>query len=208
MPITKASGNSVTAAAKGDLVVGNATNDSGVLSVGANDTVLTADSSAATGVKWATPAAGGMTLLSTTTLSGTTTTISSIDQGYTNLIVIMRGASINASEAVQIRPNNVQSSGLYTGILGGAADSPGQITINPFPTSANSGNTFVISINQYASTTNSKPTQWFGTTNQSTASTYNFAGVINTNSAITSMVFFAQDSKTFSGGTVLIYGVK
>jgi hypothetical protein len=53
MPITKASGNSVTAAAKGDLVVGNATNDSGVLSVGANDTVLTADSSTATGVKWA-----------------------------------------------------------------------------------------------------------------------------------------------------------
>ena len=57
MPITKASGNSVTAAAKGDLVVGNATNDSGVLSVGANDTVLTADSSTATGLKWA--AAGG-----------------------------------------------------------------------------------------------------------------------------------------------------
>ena len=53
MPITKASGNSVTAAAKGDLVVGNATNDSGVLSVGANNTVLTADSSTATGVKWA-----------------------------------------------------------------------------------------------------------------------------------------------------------
>jgi hypothetical protein len=57
MPITKASGNSVTAAAKGDLVVGNATNDSGVLSVGANNTVLTADSSTATGVKWAAVAA-------------------------------------------------------------------------------------------------------------------------------------------------------
>jgi hypothetical protein len=61
MPITKASGNSVTAAAKGDLVVGNATNDSGVLSVGANNTVLTADSSTATGLKWSAPASTGYT---------------------------------------------------------------------------------------------------------------------------------------------------
>jgi hypothetical protein len=52
MPITKASGNSVTAAAKGDLVVGNATNDSGILSVGANGTTLVADSAEATGLKW------------------------------------------------------------------------------------------------------------------------------------------------------------
>jgi len=62
MPITKASSNAVAPAAKGDLVVGSATNDSGVLAVGANNTVLTADSAEATGLKWATPA-GGATLL-------------------------------------------------------------------------------------------------------------------------------------------------
>lgn len=55
MPITKASGNSVTAAAKGDLVVGSATNDSAVLSVGSANQVLTVDSSTTTGLKWATP---------------------------------------------------------------------------------------------------------------------------------------------------------
>jgi len=53
MPITKASSSAVAPGAKGELVVGNATNDSGILSVGANNTVLTADSSTATGVKWA-----------------------------------------------------------------------------------------------------------------------------------------------------------
>jgi hypothetical protein len=58
MAITKASSSAVAPAAKGDLVVGNATNDSGVLAVGSADQVLTVDSSTATGLKWATAATG------------------------------------------------------------------------------------------------------------------------------------------------------
>lgn len=58
MPITKATASSIAPAAKGDLVVGSATNDAAVLGVGSNDQVLTADSSTATGLKWATPASG------------------------------------------------------------------------------------------------------------------------------------------------------
>ena len=56
MAITKASSSAVAPAAKGDLVAGSATNDAAVLGVGANNTVLTADSTEATGLKWATPA--------------------------------------------------------------------------------------------------------------------------------------------------------
>ena len=77
--------------AKGDLVPGTGADTFARLAVGANNTVLTADSAEATGLKWATPAAGGMTLLSTTTMSGTTTSITSIDQSYTNLYFIIRG---------------------------------------------------------------------------------------------------------------------
>jgi hypothetical protein len=58
MAITKATASSVAPAAKGDLVVGSATNDAAVLGVGSNDQVLTADSSTATGLKWATAASG------------------------------------------------------------------------------------------------------------------------------------------------------
>jgi hypothetical protein len=61
MAISKATASSIAPAAKGDLVAGTATNDAGVLGVGANDTVLTADSAEATGLKWAAIAAGGMT---------------------------------------------------------------------------------------------------------------------------------------------------
>lgn len=45
--------------AKGDLLVGTADNTISRLGVGTNNQVLTADSSTATGLKWATPSAGG-----------------------------------------------------------------------------------------------------------------------------------------------------
>jgi hypothetical protein len=45
-------------AAKGDLIAGTGSQTFDNLTVGANDTVLTADSSTATGLKWATPSAG------------------------------------------------------------------------------------------------------------------------------------------------------
>jgi len=57
MPITKATASSIAPAAKGDLVVGSATNDASVLAVGSANQVLTVDSSTATGLKWAAPAA-------------------------------------------------------------------------------------------------------------------------------------------------------
>jgi len=46
-------------AAKGELVVGTAPNTAGVLTVGADGTVLTADSATATGTKWAAGGSGG-----------------------------------------------------------------------------------------------------------------------------------------------------
>jgi len=89
MPITKATASSVAPAAKGDLVVGSATNDAAVLGVGTNDQVLTADSSTATGLKWATASSGGMTLINSggTSLTGASVTISSIPSTYKSLML-------------------------------------------------------------------------------------------------------------------------
>ena len=49
---------SLATTAKGDLVAGSGASTAAVLTVGANDTILTADSTAATGLKWATSSAG------------------------------------------------------------------------------------------------------------------------------------------------------
>jgi hypothetical protein len=210
MPITKASGNSVTAAAKGDLVVGNATNDSSVLSVGANNTVLTADSAEATGVKWATPSSGGMTLLSTSTLSGASTTISSINQTYTDLFVVVNNLYISSSnDFIIVRPNGGTDNGLYTGQNNGSTTNESEIKTTK-PSESSSGlNSFIIEISQYSNTSFSKPTAFYGVSKQSTGDRFFASGAIVTTSAITSMQFVtAGYGATFSGGTVLIYGVK
>lgn len=49
---------SLATTAKGDLIAGSGTSTAAVLTVGANDTILTADSTTATGLKWATASAG------------------------------------------------------------------------------------------------------------------------------------------------------
>ena len=64
MAITKATASSIAPAAKGDLVVGSATNDASVLAVGAtNNHTLIVDSSTATGLNYA---AGSKATLTTT----------------------------------------------------------------------------------------------------------------------------------------------
>jgi hypothetical protein len=70
--VADASGISATIFdAKGDLIAATAADTADRLAVGTNGQVLTADSTASTGLKWATPS-GGTTLINTggTTLSG------------------------------------------------------------------------------------------------------------------------------------------
>jgi hypothetical protein len=77
--------------AKGDLIVATGSGTFAAQAVGANGTVLTANSAQADGVEWVAPASGGMTLISTTTLSGTSITISSIPQTYNHLQLVVTG---------------------------------------------------------------------------------------------------------------------
>ena len=70
--------------AKADLITATANDTPARLGVGANGTVLTADSAEATGLKWATPAAGGKVLQvvqDTDTGNFSTTSSSYVDTG-------------------------------------------------------------------------------------------------------------------------------
>jgi len=108
MAITKATASSIAPAAKGDLVVGSATNDASILAVGTNTHILTADSSTATGLKWAAATTTqNFTLISTTTLTGATSiTISSLS-GYNQLAIHLDGLSTaNANPVYDMRLNS------------------------------------------------------------------------------------------------------
>jgi hypothetical protein len=85
--------------AKGDIIAATAADTVSRLAVGANNTVLTADSSTATGLKWAAAASGAKsyTLINTggTALTGAATITVSGISGVDNLMIIV----INASSA-------------------------------------------------------------------------------------------------------------
>lgn len=109
--------NATAPAVKGNLVAGTGVDTSGLLTVGANDTVLTADSTTATGLKWATPAGGGAnwTLLNSggTALTGAATiTVSGISGADKIAIFIDNASSASASSVFSIR-FNTSSAGNY-----------------------------------------------------------------------------------------------
>jgi hypothetical protein len=80
--------------AKGDIIAATAADTVARLAVGANDTILTADSSTATGLKWAAPAGGGKVLQVVQVTYSTETTNSTTSYADTGL-----SASITPSSA-------------------------------------------------------------------------------------------------------------
>ena len=75
--------------AKGDIIAATSADTVARLAVGSNNQVLTADSSTATGLKWANPSAGAAVLISRTAISAAaTTTIDSLfSDTYENYII-------------------------------------------------------------------------------------------------------------------------
>lgn len=165
-------------------------------------------------------ASGGMTLLSTTTLTGASTTISSISGSYNDLVAIISGVTnATADGKLEVKPNgngNIANQ-TYVNVAESVSwsyNSPnnGQLYLsggqNMNRTSAN--NVFCLTFHNYASTTTWKPHTVSGAyqgTNQFAVQTVMTSGGISTTSAITSLEFVSTGGN-LSTGTVLLYGVK
>jgi len=190
--------------------------------VGSNGQVLTADSAEADGLKWATPSAGGMTLLSTTTLSSSSTTISSIDQTYNSLYIRIYGVNLSAAAGVYMRINgtsNLCTTTIYLPVVvNWESTTQGDWQIYGKSNGAgdqlrasSTSNAALITIDNYASTTAFKPmfgSMIYSSPNVSSNPTGGLTqGGVVTNSAVTSLQIHTS-SGTFNGGTVQIYGVK
>lgn len=92
--------------AKGDLISASAADTAARLAVGANGTVLTADSAEATGLKWVTPSGGGKILQvisATTTTETTVTGTSYADSGLSASIT----PSLNTSKILILISQNI-----------------------------------------------------------------------------------------------------
>jgi hypothetical protein len=157
-----------------------------------------------------------MTLLSTTTLSGGSTTISSISGAYTDLLLIGYGLTPTASSNPWIRPNataNLVDSSISTN-YGSTSTTEGyrssDIKWNGGQNLSNGNNGLMVTIFQYANTNITyKPFHSVSrtvTTASPSTGTTNAGGTINTASAIDS-IQIGIDSGNLTG-TVLLYGVK
>lgn len=198
--------NATAPAVKGNLVAGTGADTSGLLTVGANGTVLTADSAEATGIKWATPAAGSLTLLATTTLSGTSTVVSSISQSYKQLYVVGTSITYSGNGTFRINPNSSASNCTYAGVDSGIATQLGNCV--PFGDNSepsSSDNAFVLVIDNYTSTSR-KPSQFYGSHSQNSRRNI-FGGTLNHAAAITSLQYTSNSANINLGGTILLYGV-
>jgi hypothetical protein len=181
------------------------------LPIGTANQVL-AVNSGATAPEWKTIQAGGMTLLSTTTLSGTSTTVSGIDQTYTNLVVIVNDPHVNTGDALRIDPNSTNSISNWSGVYTQTPYTDNTMySVHNMPTSSTVTNAVGVLINQYANTSYAKPFSYSGNFNGtgSPIRTVSYGGAIVTTSGISSLRFTSVGgTATFSGGQVLIYGVK
>lgn len=206
---------------KGDIIVATGSGTFVRQAVGSNGQVLTADSTQADGVVWASPASGGMTLLSTTTLSGSSTSISITPTGYNQIAVVVSGVTLNqngnlfmglnsdttASNYIQAwygTENVGYYSGANVGIDGVSAILPG----NAGYQSSNGSNIAYFTIYQPNSTQRKLITavSAFYSTSNSHAAANTTCDYVTT-SALSS-IQLKTTVGSFTAGTVLVYGVK
>jgi hypothetical protein len=207
--------------AKGDLIGGTGADTFSRLAVGANGTVLTADSAEATGLKWATPASGGgMTLIASGTFSGTSTLISSIPTTYSNLVLLIDGWFLSGTGwGLYLRFNDDATASRHAA---GTSFTPGggspaafantsiQISRDNYGVSSAGKQSTFVTIPGYANTTSWKQGIYYGLSQGTSPSTEYVSqaglGFYNQTDAITSLRILNGGGLTQSGNYKL-YGV-
>jgi hypothetical protein len=201
--------------AKGALLSATAASTPAVLAVGTNDQVLTADSTTSTGLKWAAPAAGGMTVIASGTLSGSTLSLTSIPATYNQLIFQVNRLDLSTNdERVSFQFNSDTGNNYFYWASGSSTNTGGSDSLQFVRSTSNTVTTLggTINITNYAVTNTIKLGSILSVAaDKTTTSTLlNYSGFFtyqNTAAAISSMQVYPS-AGTFDGGTYTLWGVK
>lgn len=213
--------------AKADLLTAVAADTPARLAVGANNTVLTADSTTATGLKWATPAAGGgFTSLATGSLSGNSLNLTSISGSYKSLRLILSNYFYDTRGNMQLTFNGSTASNYTTGQIVGAYTvaggfyNPAAYSATGWPASyawlgngevvhnASGNNIYILDIPNYTDTTAMKIASGV-VFQRSNTDAYCFQPenhLWRQTAAINQITVKAEGSRVFNGGTYTLLG--
>jgi hypothetical protein len=187
------------------------------LGIGSTDQVLTVSGGLPT---WATPVSGGMTLISTTTLTGASVTLSSIPQTYNNLFLVIRNFKPATDGSImRMRFNGDATANRHTNQAYYSVfyyEAQFTFTATSSQLSAANDNTvssslITVEIPDYTNTATWKMAETTAlTTDNANTAAWQFvkgAPMYNQTTAISSLEFFAS-SGNLTSGTILLYGVK
>jgi hypothetical protein len=203
--------------AKGDLIAASAADTPARLAVGTNGQLLTADSTASTGLAWTTVSSGGMTQIASTSLSGSATTVSSIPATYNTLLIVINALSTDANIQLEFYVNGTTSGYAYSGTTqigstsatyGNIGDSRIRLSAGQSAQATATSNAWALNFYNYASTTAVKTYDMSGFWGGSVDNGAIFqGGAWRNTSAITSCTV-TNTGANFDGGTITVYGVK
>ena len=200
--------------AAGDLVYGTGADTFTKLSLGTAGKVLTVNSGA-TAPEWATSASGGETLISTTTLTGSSVLLDNIPATYNDLKLIIRDfLPASDNDSLRLRYNDDANANRHRSgtdlAFGGAFDAT-SVNISAGNDNSVSESLIYVFIPDYTNTTTWQLNDSLSIITDATT-TANFQiwrqwGVYNQTGAISSLRLLPS-SGNFTSGTALLYGVK
>lgn len=204
----------------GDTYYASAAGTPARLGIGSTNQVLTVSGGLPT---WATPSSGGMTLLSTTSMSGTSTTVSGISGAYNQLVITVSDFYPSPTQgSFYFRLNSDSTANAYRYLQQQGDSGSPYSTASPqwffndtsfqFQATQNNAdsNAFaLIELPNYADTTVNKfarfQSSWtnFGGNKQTI-----FAHGFWENTAAVTSIQFSHNGQTTAAGTIRIWGVK
>jgi hypothetical protein len=206
--------------AKGDIITATADNTPARLAVGTNGQTLVADSTASTGLKWATAAAGGAFTSLASGSMASSVSLTSISGSYTDLYLVLQNVTTSVNDQGGVRINNDTTGANYLAIgnrnIAGTltqqdtTSSFVQFTLNSSLMASTTLNSFVIYFPNYAQTTGYKTVkaQGYFNNNLSTFTNVDMAVGYKSASAITRLDLVTAGSSWAAQGTYTLYGVK